>query len=251
MQLLSASSKNTFYLQIVSTLLTIAGFWIFDFTITSVAVIVLFYFLYSGVGISMTFHRYWTHKSFEFKSNIVKWVCTWFGLMSGRGSVIGWVHIHREHHAYADTEKDPHSPKYKGWRLFFPNLIDYGVKINRSIIREFWNKTHLSINRYYMLLILVWVLFLSLISIEAAYFAYIVPVTITQYMHNSFIYFGHKNNHTTPYDRDDSKNQWFYGYFLWGEGWHKNHHKNARANYFGSNWWQLDLAGAFIKLVKK
>jgi fatty-acid desaturase len=247
----AASARNVFYLQIIVTVLTIVGFWHFDFTMSSAIAILISCFLYSGIGISMTFHRYYTHRSFEFSNRVVKWICTWLGLMAGRGSVIGWVHIHREHHAYADTIKDPHSPKYKRWRLFFPNLMDYGTKINRALIREFWNKLHLNINRYYMLLILIWVLLLFLIDPWIAYFYYIVPATITQVLHNSFIYFGHLDDEQTDHDKDDSKNQWFYGLCLWGEGWHNNHHKNPRDWNFSKKWWQLDLTSWIIRLVKK
>jgi fatty-acid desaturase len=251
MKLLAASSQNVFYLQIIVTILTIIGFWHFDFTLLSGLTIAAACFLYSGVGISMTFHRYYTHRSFEFANNIVKWICTWFGLMAGRGSVIGWVHIHREHHAYADTVKDPHSPKYKGWRLFFPNLINYGTKINRSLIREFWTKEHLNINRFYMLLIVSWAVILFLIDPWLAYFFYIVPAAVTQLLHNSFIYFGHLEHEKHIEDKDDSQNQWFYGIFLWGEGWHSNHHNNPRYWNFSNKWWQLDLTSWVIRLVKK
>jgi len=251
MKLLGASAQNTFYLQIITTLLTVIGFWYFEFTIWSVLTIILACFLYSGIGISMTFHRHYTHRSFEFKNDILKWTCTWLGLMAGRGSVIGWVHIHREHHAHADTSKDPHSPKYKGWRLFFPNLIDYGTKIDRSLIRELWTKTHLYINRYYMLLILIWSILLFSIDPWLAYFFYIVPVATIQILHNSFIYFGHLEEEKTIPDKDDSQNQWFYGLFLWGEGWHKNHHKNPRDWNFGKEWWQIDLTSWVIRLIKR
>jgi fatty-acid desaturase len=251
MNLFAASARNVFYLQVIVTMLTIIGFWYFNFTTLSAIAILVSCFFYSGIGISMTFHRYYTHKSFEFKNSVIKLICTWFGLMAGRGSVIGWVHIHREHHAYADTDKDPHSPKYKGWRLFFPILIDYGTKINRALVREFWNKIHININRYYMLLILSWALLLFLIDPWIAYFCYIVPATITQILHNSFIYFGHIDYEQTDHDKDDSKNQWFYGLFLWGEGWHNNHHANPRDWNFSKKWWQLDLSSWIIRLVKK
>lgn len=251
MKYLSASSQNTFIIQALSTILSIIGIWYFNFTVVSILTIILACFFYSGIGISMTFHRYYTHRSFEFKSNIIRWICTWFGLMAGRGSVIGWVHIHREHHAYSDTVKDPHSPKYKGLSLFFPFMVNYGEKINRSLIREFWNKTHLNLNKFYMLLIIGWALLLFLIDPWVVYFFYIVPMAITHMLHNSFIYFGHMDYKNTDKKKDNSKNQWFYGIFLWGEGWHNNHHEDPKNWNFSKKWWQIDLISLVIKLVKK
>lgn len=245
----SATSLST--IQILSSLATIAGIFYFEYTLTAWIVVFLGYFLYSGVGISMMMHRYWTHKSFEFKSKMLMWVCTWFALMAGRGSIIGWVHVHREHHAFSDTGKDPHSPGINGWRVFFPHLLNYGKKINKSIVRDIFNRTQININKYYTLLILVWIIFLALVDLRLAYFGWIVPVAITQIVLNSFIYFGHSYGYTNHNHRDNSKNLLPFGILLWGEGWHNNHHKNPSKWNMQEKWWELDLIAPIIKIIKK
>ena len=251
MKYLAASASSLSIIQIVSTLGTIIGFWYFEFNTLAWLTIFVGYFLYSGVGVSMMLHRYWTHKSFEFKSRPLMWVCTWFALMAGRGSVIGWVHVHREHHAFRDTPKDPHAPNINGWRVFFPHLLNYGKKINLRLVKDLLNKTHTNINNYYMLLVFGWVLFLSLIDIRLAYFGWFVPIAITQFVLNSFIYFGHSVGYRNYEHRDESRNLWQFGFLLWGEGWHNNHHKNPSKWNMQEKWWEIDLIAPVIKLIKK
>ena len=39
----------------------------------------------------------------------------YLGSLCGCQSPISWSGVHRMHHAYADTSKDPHSPNFKKW----------------------------------------------------------------------------------------------------------------------------------------
>ena len=66
----------------------------------------------NGLGIIVGNHRYWTHKSFEFKYSWMKYLCGLCSVISGTGSTIGWVGIHRNHHNKVDAFNDPHSPLY-------------------------------------------------------------------------------------------------------------------------------------------
>lgn len=247
----NASATLLSIIQLLSSLATIAGIFYFEYTVTAWVIILLGYFLYSGVGVSMMMHRYWTHKSFEFKSKTLMWICSWFALMAGRGSIIGWVHVHREHHAFSDTAKDPHSPNINGWKVFFPHLLNYGEKINKSLVRDIFNRTQLNINKYYILLLLLWIGLLALIDLRLAYFGWIVPIAITQLVLNSFIYFGHSYGYTNHIHRDNSKNLWPFGILLWGEGWHNNHHKNPSKWNMQEQWWEIDLIAPVIRMIKK
>jgi fatty-acid desaturase len=251
MKILSSSALVLSIIQIVTTLLTVAGFFYFDFNISWILITILFYFLYSGIGVSMMMHRYWTHRSFEFKSNSLKWIFTWFALMAGRGSVLGWVYVHREHHKYSDTDKDPHAPKTAKWRVFLPHLLNYGKHVNKFLIKDLLDSIQIKINEYYVALILLWVVFLATISLETLYFAWIVPVAVTQLVLNSFIYFGHTHGYTNHETADESKNLWPFALLFWGEGWHNNHHRNPGRWNNQSKWWEIDPVAWVIRLVKK
>ncbi|KAH0984041.1 hypothetical protein GBA52_011218 [Prunus armeniaca] len=63
----------------------------------------------SGVGVTLSFHRNLSHKSFK----LPKWLEYFFaycGVLSFQRSPLEWVSIHRAHHQYTDTWNDPHSP---------------------------------------------------------------------------------------------------------------------------------------------
>ena len=68
-------------------------------------------FLFTGHGISIGFHRYFTHKSFK-PSRPLKIVLAIAGSMAVEGPVVRWVADHRKHHKFSDRDGDPHSP----WR---------------------------------------------------------------------------------------------------------------------------------------
>ena len=247
----SASANFVSLIQLVSVILLVLGLSLVTWNLQYILTTIIFYFLYSGIGVSMMLHRYWTHKSFEFKSNILKWIFTWFALMACRGSIIGWVHIHREHHAYADTEKDPHAPNINGWKVFFPHILDYGLEIKKYLVRDLFNPIHLKINRYYKLLVIAWVLLLLAISPQLFYFAWVVPIALTHLVLNTFTYFGHSVGYSSYSKRDESKNFWVFAILLWGEGWHNNHHKNPGKWNLQENWWEVDLISYVIRAIKK
>src|SRR6476646_6000694 len=72
--------------------------------------IVLFIcYLLTGFGITVGFHRLFTHRAFK-TSNAVRAILAVLGSMAIEGPVISWVADHRKHHVFSDVEGDPHSP---------------------------------------------------------------------------------------------------------------------------------------------
>jgi stearoyl-CoA desaturase (delta-9 desaturase) len=71
--------------------------------------IFLFFYVTTGFGITIGYHRLFTHRAFE-TSQPVRVTLAILGSMAVEGSVITWVADHRKHHAFADEEGDPHSP---------------------------------------------------------------------------------------------------------------------------------------------
>ena len=69
----------------------------------------LAFYLFTGFGISVGFHRLFAHRSFC-AHRVLKIVLAVAGTMALEGSVIGWVTTHRRHHMFSDRPGDPHSP---------------------------------------------------------------------------------------------------------------------------------------------
>ncbi|HEY2507603.1 MAG TPA: acyl-CoA desaturase [Streptosporangiaceae bacterium] len=71
----------------------------------------LVFYVVTGLGVTVGYHRYFTHSSFKAKKGL-RAALAIAGSMSLEGSVLDWVATHRRHHKYSDREGDPHSP----WR---------------------------------------------------------------------------------------------------------------------------------------
>jgi stearoyl-CoA desaturase (delta-9 desaturase) len=83
------------------------GGWL---SVTDIVLAVTFYMI-SGLGVTIGFHRYLTHGSFKAHRGL-RVALAAAGSLAVQGNVIQWVADHRRHHAFSDVEGDPHSP----WR---------------------------------------------------------------------------------------------------------------------------------------
>jgi stearoyl-CoA desaturase (delta-9 desaturase) len=86
-----------------------AAFAIFTFSWQNLAAFVLFWWLANSVGIGVGYHRLLTHRGFK-TPKWVEYVLTFCGTMALQSGAISWVTTHRLHHAFTETDKDPHSP---------------------------------------------------------------------------------------------------------------------------------------------
>jgi stearoyl-CoA desaturase (delta-9 desaturase) len=85
--------------------------------------IIVFAIMYvsTGLGITVGFHRLFTHRSFK-TGKAVRAVLAALGSMAIEGPVISWVADHRKHHVYSDQPGDPHSPH-----------VDHGVGLKGAL----------------------------------------------------------------------------------------------------------------------
>jgi fatty-acid desaturase len=247
----AASSNTITKIQLITSILAIFGFFYFDFTVSNIVVLIISFYAYSVIGIGITLHRYYSHKSFEFKYSIVKWIFTFIAVLAGRGSPLGWVYVHRKHHAYSDTNDDPHSPLTIGFKLFgFQHIDDHSSKIKYFLIRDMMDKNHLFINKWYYAIIGMWLLFLGMIDPSLIYFTWVLPVMLVQLSQNCFNYFCHGFGYRNFKTSDLSTNNVFMWPFIFGDAWHNNHHHNAKQCSTKIKSWELDPAMLLINVVK-
>lgn len=70
-------------------------------------------YLVTGFGITVGFHRLFTHGGFGPRRSL-KIALAVMGSMAVEGSVTSWVATHRRHHMFSDHDGDPHSPHRYG-----------------------------------------------------------------------------------------------------------------------------------------
>src|SRR5213078_4525869 len=66
-------------------------------------------YVLTGLGITVGFHRLFTHRSFRTTPH-VRAILAVLGSVAIEGPIISWVADHRKHHAFSDQPGDPHSP---------------------------------------------------------------------------------------------------------------------------------------------
>lgn len=207
------------------------------------------YFFTGAVGMSGTYHRFLSHRSYI----APKWweyfgsLC---GTIGGTGSTIAWCAVHREHHRYTDTNKDPHSPHDQGiFRVQFLSMFhEPNVRYVPDLLR---NRFHIILHKNYWLVHFIFaVMIYTLFDWFGLIYLYLFPNLILWHAGSSINTLSHILGTQDYKTNDSSKNHWFTGIFVWGEGWHNNHHYNPRNMQFGEKWWQIDITAMVIKFMR-
>jgi stearoyl-CoA desaturase (delta-9 desaturase) len=252
---LASGTKGVQVFIIVAILASVIGIYQYGMSAESLLLILAGYFVYGCLGIVVTFHRKLTHDSYSSSPFLTKALSV-VGCLAGTGSPIAWVAIHINHHLKSDTPEDPHSPLYKGLRIFrleYEDQVSDTTKwrMRKLITDPFYQFLH----RYYFGIMIVYDVVLFLIGgLYLVVFAHLLPATITALMSNIVNYVGHKPTWLGGYRsfnlKDQSTNNWLWAVPSWGESWHNNHHRYPKNNYFGQKWWEVDISGLIIKLIK-
>ena len=198
------------------------------------------YFLITCLGITVTFHRLLTHRSYKLVKPLER-LFSFFGNVGCTGSSVGWVFVHRTHHTFADKEGDPHSPVVLGPTGAI--IGNYGGPFNKWSVKDIISDpVQRFMHEYYILMILSILVVLFLINPLLAVYLYLIPVffnTIASRFSNWIDHdpiFGVRSINT----KDASHNVWWWSYLTFGEGWHNNHHARPGDYRIGSEWWQFD-----------
>jgi fatty-acid desaturase len=233
------------YLQYSSTIITFILLFLgfsWEWWVLSIFV----YYLTGCLGITITFHRYLTHRSFKMPK-ILEYLFSFFGAMGGTGSSIGWAAVHNAHHKYSDTEKDPHSPHILGLKMMLSRYnYDFNFWDARFLLRD---KFHVFLHNYYYLIMLIWASTLLVIDYRLFLFGFVVPQFLQIWASNISNYANHIWGYSNYDTGEGSKNTWWVSAITWGEGWHNNHHSEPWKYTFQHRWWEIDVSAYTIYLI--
>lgn len=231
--------------QVLFTVASIIGLYIaFDSAWIPLSIFV--YYLTGCLGITITFHRYLTHRSFLMPQWLV-YLFSFFGAMGGTGSPLGWLAVHRMHHKHSDKELDPHSPKNLKWKIFTGSYTyDFKPMDAKSLLRD---KFQILLHRYYYLIFISWGIFLFIINPYLGFYGFILPVTIQIWASNISNWGNHSIGYSNFKTNDNSRNTWWISALTWGEGWHNNHHARPGSYTFQYKWWEFDISAYTIYFI--
>lgn len=220
--------------------------------------------LIHGLGAEVGYHRVFSHRNYL--ANLSKWkenIILFLAALSGQGSSITWVAVHRgSHHKHSDTEKDIHSPVHGIWNSFIgwatnitenqnPIPYKYAADLLRKPNHVWFHRFNLWIMWLTPLLVAIidWKLALSGIVLAGG-ISFVLMNGINVICHSNDLPFNYKN-----FDlKDNSNNNLILGYLGWGLGWHNNHHAKPTNYDLGTStskkWWEFDPAKIFIPFLK-
>ncbi len=218
--------------------------------------------LLTGLGISAGYHRLFTHRAYRASPGVRVALAT-LGSMAGLGPVISWAAMHRRHHQFADKSGDMHSPNLHGdslggrirgflhahvsWMVKheYPNVAHYAPDLieDRAIVR---------VSRNYQTLAVVGVLIPAVVgglatwslagALSGLLWGGLVRMFVVAQSISALNSFSHTVGSRPYRTRDNSRNSYLLGLFVWGEGWHHNHHAFPTSASFGLMWYRVDLS---------
>jgi stearoyl-CoA desaturase (Delta-9 desaturase) len=193
------------------------------------------YCLMMSLGMTMGYHRYLSHNQFQCNA-VLKLLMLFFAHIMMVGSAVLWVATHRAHHKYSDTPNDPHSPKYKGYfySQFLQVFTDPDIKYAGKLLKD---PVYRSQHRYYWEILLGVAVVLYLIDPFSVIYAWLAPAGVAKFMGSLVFSYSHRNGRA-------HSDTWL-GILTFGEGFHEEHHQNARTVL----WHQLDLGGYLINIL--
>jgi stearoyl-CoA desaturase (delta-9 desaturase) len=225
----------------------------------------------TGHGITVGFHRLFTHKSFK-PNRTVKVFWAIAGSMAIQGPVIRWVADHRKHHKFSDRDGDPHSPWRYGhdlkalakgfwyahmmWlfnpeqtpqRKYAPDLMKDGdiVKISRQF--PLWVAVSLLAPPLAGgLLTMSWQG-----ALTAFFWASLVRVSLLHHVTWSINSICHTIGERPFLSRDKSANVWWLAIPSMGESWHNLHHADPTCARHGVLPGQVDTSARVIWAMEK
>lgn len=193
-------------------------------------------------------HRYFSHKSFK-TTNFKEKILRVFAFLAGQGSILSWAIIHRNHHKYADTINDPHSPLFlPKWKIYLL-LISTNHKNNLifDLMRsKSWKYYQFENTYYYIIWSILWVV--SFIT-SFTLFYFIVSGAALWYIATTIINIAahDKSVGTVAYPDASATNSNVVN-LLTAAGHHNNHHKFPASYTYSING-ELDIYGWIIKHV--
>ncbi len=202
-------------------------------------------------------HRYASHKMFTVNKG---WERTfYFMTFIFQGSSFlnprAYAILHRMHHAFSDTEHDPHSPHFfkdvfsMSWRT--KNIFQDYLKYKRLPEKQFqgnypeWKSlddiSNSVITRLIFILFYVWFYVIFVPEGHGWMFA-LLPIHILMGpLHGAIVnWCGHKYGYSNFDNKDHSKNTTPVDFLMLGELFQNNHHKFPNSPNFAKRWFEVD-----------
>ncbi|MFM8896166.1 MAG: acyl-CoA desaturase [Actinomycetales bacterium] len=253
----------------VALLATIPMIWGGWLDWVDIGLLALFWAI-TGVGITVGYHRYFTHGSFK-AVRPVKIALALAGSMALQGSLAQWVADHRKHHKFSDEVGDPHSPWRFGTshRAVAKGLVYAHVAWifdeNQSSIRQYApdiadDPDLRAISRWFPAIVTASLLLPALLgglltwswvgALTAFFWAGLVRIAVVHHVTWSINSICHVYGKRPFKARDLSSNVAWLAIPSFGESWHNLHHSDPTCARHGVLRGQIDPSARMIRALE-
>ena len=229
------------------------------------------FYLVSSLGVTVGYHRYFTHGAFK-ANRPLRIALAVAGGLSAQGAVIVWVADHRRHHAFSDREGDPHSPwlygtsaaalakgfwhAHMGWLFerdktnaerFAPDLLnDRDIKLVDRMFPPLMAATLLLPGVLGGLITMSW-----WGALTGFFWGGLVRIAFLHHVTWSVNSICHMVGSRPFVSRDKAANFWPLAILSMGESWHNSHHADPTGARHGVLRGQLDISARVIWIFEK
>ncbi len=232
------------------------------------------FYVITALGITLGYHRMFTHRSFE-SSSAFRAIVAGMGSMAMQGSVITWVADHRKHHAFTDQDGDPHTPHGFGpgfsgavhglWHAHVGWLFETVGTAERERFAPdlLKDRTLRTMDKLFLpMLILGFAVPFGLgwwiggglgAALTAVVWGGLVRIFLLHHVTwsiNSVCHFFGRRRFDVE---DESRNVFWLAPLSMGEAWHHNHHAFPTSAFHGLAFWErmADPTGLLISALEK
>jgi stearoyl-CoA desaturase (delta-9 desaturase) len=234
-------------------------------------VIAFVFYVVTGMGITMGFHRHFTHCSFKAARPLHVSLAI-AGSLAIEGPVLVWVADHRRHHKYSDKEGDPHSPWRFGndWKALSKGFLyahmGWMFNPNRTSQQKFCpdllaDAPIRRVSKTFPLWVAVSLLAPALIgglwsmslagALTAFFWASLVRICLLHHVTWSINSVCHTFGNEDFDVRDKSRNVAWLAIPSFGESWHNLHHSDPTCARHGALEGQIDISARAIWIAEK
>jgi len=227
-------------------------------------IVVFFLAHWWGSVLMQTFflHRYASHGMFRLSTFWERFFHLTTYVTQGSSYLVpsAYAYLHRAHHAYSDTERDPHTPHMYTdvFTMMWQTKKSYSALVNGSEQPEPRFNGHVptwpALDRFGYTTVsrLGWGVLYTLYYLAfAPHWAFLLLLPVHYLMgpiHGAIVnWAGHKYGYRNFDTRDKSRNVVMWDVFTLGELFQNNHHRHAQSINFGQRWFELDPAHLFIR----
>lgn len=233
---------------------------IYGLTMPTTGGMIAFGIMYAAtvLGITIGFHRLFTHHGFKCKKWLRRLLAV-MGTLALQGNIREWVAHHRLHHNASDTIKDPHNAargfwySHCLWMLKVSPVFDDIKRQNRltkDVLSDpfcrFLCKPVVFVGMQVLLGIFFWISFGFEAMLWGIFVRLVAVYHVTWFVNSACHKWGYKNYQVN----DLATNCWWVAILSFGEGWHNNHHAHDQLARHGHRWWEFDLSWQVIKLLR-